>query len=368
MKVAYLLGSLSRGGTETLLLDIFRNPEKASYSFIGIHRKGGDLESDFQKSNSSFFHLSPKFPFDPFYLYRLRRLLNKNDIAIVHAQQSIDALYAVLALLGTSVKVIQTFHGYDIGYGLYARAILKWSMKIVALNLFVSRTQQNYYQQKYSLKDDQCEVVYNGVSFEKLNHYERMPIRAEFSIDESSLLLGTVGNFVVGRDQYTICRFLKLLKEKGIKYKFLFVGKASNNALYRPCVDYCHENDLDENVIFVGSRTDVPNILHQLDAFVYASDHDTFGIAVIEAIAAGVPTFVNDWGVMREITNDGKYATLYKTKDIHDLLVRFMTYLDQKDIYREKSKVLASEIREKFSIETHLNKLYSVYKSINSAS
>lgn len=363
-----MLGSLSRGGTETLLLDVFNNSAKAPFSFIGIHRKGGELESDFYKTNSAFFHLSPRFPFDPFYLYRLRRLLQINDIEIVHAQQSIDAVYAALVVFGTSIKVIQTFHGYDIGYGSYAHAILRWSMKMVAFNLFVSRTQQLYYQKKYALKDDQCEVVYNGVSFDKLDHYESRSLRNEFSIEESSLLLGAVGNIGEVRDQLTICRFLKLLKSKYSDFTFLFIGKATNESLYQKCVDYCHENDLDQNVLFLGSRTDVPNILHQLDAFVYASDHDTFGIAVIEAIAAGVPTFVNDWGVMREITNDGKYATLYKTKDIHDLLVRFMTYLDQKDIYREKSKVLASEIREKFSIETHLNKLYSVYKSINSAS
>lgn len=36
MKVAYLLGSLSRGGTETLLLDVFRNADKADFEFIGV--------------------------------------------------------------------------------------------------------------------------------------------------------------------------------------------------------------------------------------------------------------------------------------------------------------------------------------------
>lgn len=39
MKVAYLLGSLNRGGTETLLLDVFRSADKAPFSFVGIHRK-----------------------------------------------------------------------------------------------------------------------------------------------------------------------------------------------------------------------------------------------------------------------------------------------------------------------------------------
>ena len=176
--------------------------------------------------------------------------------------------------------------------------------------------------------------------------------------------MGMVGNFVDGRDHLTVCRFLKALKEKGVDFEFLFVGKPSNMDLYRPCVEYCQENGLEREVLFVGSRTDVPNILHQLDAFVYATDHDTFGIAVVEAIAAGVPTFVNDWGVMREITDDGQDAILYETKNVSDLLTRFLSFLEHRTIYLEDAKTSACKIRKKYSIEAHLNNLYFVYKSL----
>lgn len=40
MKVAYLFGSLNRGGTETLLLDICQNLKKTDFDAIGIYRKG----------------------------------------------------------------------------------------------------------------------------------------------------------------------------------------------------------------------------------------------------------------------------------------------------------------------------------------
>ena len=42
-----MLGSLNRGGMETLLLDVFKNARIAGYSFIGIHRKGGKYQSEF---------------------------------------------------------------------------------------------------------------------------------------------------------------------------------------------------------------------------------------------------------------------------------------------------------------------------------
>jgi len=107
--------------------------------------------------------------------------------------------------------------------------------------------------------------------------------------------------------------------------------------LYDDCVNYCKQNGLEYKVLFLGSRTDIPQILDQLDAFVYATDHDTFGIAVVEAMAVGVPVFVNDWEVMKEITVDGKYATLYKTKDEKDLLREFMLFLQNKQVCQSKS-------------------------------
>ena len=97
--------------------------------------------------------------------------------------------------------------------------------------------------------------------------------------------------------------------------------------MYDECVTYCQQNSLLDKVSFLGSRDDVPTILQQLDAFVYATDHDTFGIGVVEAMAVGIPVFVNDWEVMTEITDNGKFATLYKSKDEKDLLRHFLLFL-----------------------------------------
>ena len=364
MKIAYLFGSLNRGGTETLLLDVFKNASKADFDFIGIHRKVGVLKNDFYDTGQRFFKLTPKFPVDIFYFFKLRKLLKKENVQIVHAQQCLDALYAWIACLGTNIKVVQTFHGYDDLDLNKKNKLAAFTAKRTDKNFFVSQSTRDFYVQKYSLNIAKQAVVYNGISFEKLDKitdFEELEFRKK-----TDLFLGAVGNFNSVRDQMTVCRFLNLLNKQNADFHFVFVGKKveSEAFLYGDCVNFCKENNLLEKTHFLGTRDDVPAILKQLDAFVYSTDHDTFGIAVIEAIAAGIPVFVNDWEVMTEITNNGKLAVLYKTKDEQDLFEKFMLFLHNRSEYIQKAKENSQIVRDKFSIEKHLQNLKKEYESI----
>jgi glycosyltransferase involved in cell wall biosynthesis len=367
MKIAYLLGSLSRGGTETLLLDVFKNADKAKYDFIGFHRKDGPYKEDFYATQPMFVQCAPKGKNFLSYLCRLRKLLKKEQITIAHAQQFIDAVYAILATMGTDIKVVQTFHGYDFGTKGLNKWLLKWSIKKSDAVCFVSEAQKQYYIKKYNLTClDKLHVVYNGINFSKLDVEKTQLALPVSKIDRPQggvLKLAMVGNFVPGRAQSSACQFLKGLKDKGVPFDFYFVGKKSDAEPWRydNCVAYCQENGLQDFVHFLGGRGDVPQILKHMDAFIYATDHDTFGIAVIEAIAAGLPTFVNDWEVMTEVTNNGKWASIYKTNDTEDFCAKFMDFVQNIEHYQKQAIENAQAVRSAYSIETHMDRLNQIY-------
>lgn len=369
MKVAYLLGTLNQGGTETLLLDVFNSSEESPFGIIGIYRKDGILSERFHSSGVRIVKLEPGSPaFVLLYLWRLRKLLKLEKVDIVHAQQSIDMVYASIATLGLKVKVVNTFHGFDFNLSHFSKSLIWLSLKMGDKNIFVSKTQLKYYLSSYKLRQHSKQiVVYNGVNFEKLKNDTKTSIRSELGINQKELLISMVGNFIPGRDHLSICRFLDLLNRKGIDFTFLFIGKKydRNPILFNECRSFCQNNGLKDNVFFLGSRSDVPLILPQLDAFVYSSTHDTFGIAIIEAIACGIPVFVNDWDVMKEITEEGRRVTLYRTKSENDLLDKFLSFLTQPEKYKKAALDNASWVRKTYSIQKHLERLYEVYCGIN---
>lgn len=156
-------------------------------------------------------------------------------------------------------------------------------------------------------------------------------------------------------------------EKENIAFDFVFVGAKSKSEpeLFDECYHYCEENNLLENVHFLGSRSDVPEILSTLEAFIYSTNHDTFGIAVVEAMAMGVPVFVNDWEVMKEITQNGKFATLYKSSDENDLLKKFLLFLQNREIAFWQAQEAATYVRENFSIESHIHQLKQMYETVD---
>lgn len=370
MKVAYLLGSLNRGGTETLMVDSLKQAAKTHFACLLVHRKTGLLLSAFQQTGVPLRHLPVRHRLDVAYLFRLRSLLRNEQVQVVHAQMPVDAFLAYLACLGTGIRIVLSFHGFDIGYSRLGRFMIWLMLRRADLLLFVSSHLRNYFQSAYALpySEQKYQVLYNGIDFQKLSAFEPANIRRELGIPTDSLLIGTVGNFVGVRDQLTICRFLKQLHETGVDFHMVFIGAKNTSApnLYNECVSFCEDSNLTRRVHFLGSRADVPAILPELNAFVYASNHDTFGIAVIEAMAVCIPVFVNDWAVMREITNNGEYVTLYQTKDDQDLLVKFTDFIKQPESFREKARAAQIFVQQRYAIEQHFQQLHQRYQTLTS--
>ena len=372
MKVLYLLGSLNRGGAETLILDIFKNAKYHKLNFFCTFRfQNGVFQKEFFESGATMQYIPYNGKRILNYLLKLRIFIKSNNLNIVHAHQPIDAFYAIIACYGLKIPIILTLHSYDFETRGIAKIALKVALKFTKLNIYVSETQKDYYIEKYSLNLNKQSVLYNGISLDKfpIKNSETSTfsnLKAELSISDNKLLFASVGNFTDVRDQLTICKFIFLLKNKFTDFHFVFIGSKVIRYpdFYDNCIKYCSENELDSYVTFLGNREDVPQILSQSDAFIYYTNYDTFGIAVVEAMAAGIPVFVNDWEVMKEITANGEYATLFNSKDIQDLLNKFIQFIDDDKKYNVKAQLASNYVRDKFSIENYMRELKKLYECI----
>lgn len=357
MKVAYLLGSLNRGGAETLMLDVFRNAKKAPFNVIGVHRKGGAYKDAFYAAGPKMYQLSPKRYGYFRYLIKLRKLFKVESVSIIHTQHWLDCIYAWIATIGMNIRIINTFHGFYSMNGING-LLCRLSIRIADDVCFVSKYEQDWYQSQMRIPDVKCHVVYNGIDFVKIDSV--LPT-LEYANKKQRIQLAMVGNFVNGRSQNIIVRSIHILRKRGIRdFDFNFIGRKVDvqEACYNECLQYCEENNLD-NVYFLGGRGDVPALLKVMDGFVYSSVHDTFGIAVVEAMAAGLPVVVNDYEVMKEVC--GNLVTYFKSNDPENcanMIEKLLIELPQR---KETAKKNANLIRRQYSIDTYIDRLYQIY-------
>lgn len=359
MKVAFFFGALNRGGAETLALDVFAQKAELPFEAVCLYRKEGVLSQQMAATSADMLKVPRKKSW-LLYFCRLCKTIRKHHIDILHAQTSLNAIIAILCSWFTGVKVITTFHGFGF---LNAPKLLRWFIfKGSDHIIFVSQQLKQAFVERgdFGLSAKMV-VVHNGINFDK---FQNTP---NHTSNRSTLALCMVGSFGDGRNQLLICRFLKLLKDAQVDFHFTFVGAARPNEmeLYNACVDYCSSHGLDQHVTFAGLCHNVPQILSTMDAFIYSTRHDSFGLAVIEAIASGLPTFVNDWCTMKEITRDGKWATLYKTDDEQSLLQVFNDFLANRETYQQKALASANEVRQVYSIQHHIASLAQIYSSVS---
>ena len=369
MKVAYFLGGLNRGGAESLILDICRQHEKVPFDLVCMYRHDGNMMEEFKASGASLIHVRKQKGYIR-YMWSIRKVIKQEQVTIVHSQTPANTLILAIALIGSGIKIMTTLHGYNFGKAprWKRRIIYAFSEKI----LCVSNHQKQYYKHLWQLPArNKLQVVYNGIDFSKIEKALPNPE----SKSNNRIQLAMVGNFVSVRSQKVIVEAIHILKEKGIVgFDFYFIGRRDEKEArrYDECVQYCEEHQL-SNVHFLGSRGDVPTLLKSMDGFVYSTAHDTFGIAIIEAIAAGLPIVVNDWPVMKEVCNLGLPETnnvirFFKTEDIDDCVEKIANLLDDIQNYKRMQTdcLQASEmVKQKYSIDNHIEQLYKVYSSID---
>lgn len=353
-KIAYFFGSLNRGGAETLVLDVLSRHGQLSYEALCLYRNEGTLSEMYHNTGAKMVCL-PRGRSWTGYVVKMCRFLKKEHVTVVHAQTSLNAILAVICSWFTGVRVVTTFHGY--GYVdsplLLRRLIFKGSSKVV----FVSNELREAYLQRGDFGCmEKCEVIYNGIDFNKFALHAR-------NTSNKKIEMCMVGSFGEGRNHMFVCRFLSKLHDEGIDFHFTFIGAARESEMnvYNDCVAYCREKGLEQCVTFAGLRDDVPELLQTMDAFVYATRHDSFGIAVMEAIAAGLPTFVNDWCVIKELTRNGELASLYETDNVESLYNVFSHFLSHREEFYKKAKENAMRVRDIYSIDRHIKRLAQIY-------
>ena len=202
------------------------------------------------------------------------------------------------------------------------------------------------------LPEKRITVIYNGAILKRFFH-ERP------AGDGKPLRLIYVGRLIEEKGVQTILKALGRLADTD--YRLTVVGDGD----YREALQtLARELGIAEKVHFLGTRTDVPELLSQADVFLHLPEcEEGFGIAVVEAMASGLICVCGDRGALPEIVEDGVSGFIVKDNDPAVLADILRTIAAEPARY-EAVRANAVAASRKFSIEAFTEKLDGLIEEV----
>ena len=209
-----------------------------------------------------------------------------------------------VALLASKLPVISIHHNYG-DFGRFTRRFFIKLFRKRLLLLGVSDSVRD--EMRASLPNwpqDQIETLYNRIDVPAVQaqFISKEAARTFLGLPQDSWIVGNVGRLHYDKDQATLLRgFKQALPDLPVNSLLIIMGKGPlENALKQLALDL----DIAKSVVFTGNVPEGKKYFKAFDVFALTSDHEPFGMVLLEAMAAGLPLICSDCGGGAEVARD----------------------------------------------------------------
>jgi glycosyltransferase involved in cell wall biosynthesis len=308
VRVLWLVKGLGRGGAEQLVLGCARNVDPRFQVEVAYVLPWKDaLVPELQSTGVPVHCLDGGRAADLRWVWRLRRLLSAGEYDIVHTHMPVPAVAARLLLSSARPRIVHTEHNV---WGRY-RTPTRWAnaatyRRNAAVIAVSGSVAESIAPDRLPRRRgaDPLTVLHHGIDRDRVRTGvdDRPAVRAELGARTGEAVIGTVGNFTPKKDHRCLLEAHARLRDAGVSARLVLVGTGPLERELRLLADQLGHSD---TVVFAGSRDDVPTLLTGFDVFAMSSRAEGLPLALMEAMASGLPSVVTPVGGIPEIVEDG---------------------------------------------------------------
>lgn len=198
----------------------------------------------------------------------------------------------------------------------------------------------------FQVRKSETVTVYNGCPIEQIAQRAKAKRQQK---SEQPLVIGMVARLERHKDQPTLIKAARILKDKGIKFVVQLIGEGSRRQEYEELI---RAEEVEDYVKLLGMRRDIPELLGQMDVFVFSAKPDEgLGIALLEAMAAEVTVVATDVGACREVLDEGNLGYLIPPQNLELLANAIAQVIAHPEEAQFKVKQAKQKVLNEFSIE-----------------
>ncbi|ARD49470.1 N-acetyl-alpha-D-glucosaminyl L-malate synthase BshA [Sporosarcina sp. P33] len=304
-------------------------------------------------------------PYDIALANCIAQVIESEKLDLLHVHYAVPhAISAILAkdMAESEIGIITTLHGTDVtilGRDPALKNTLSYGINKSDRVTAVSRSLRNETIELLH-PTTAIQTIYNFIDEEKYYPRKNSHLREQLGLAPDERVIIHISNFRKVKRIPDIIESFRLIDRKH-KAKLLLVGEGPEKF---DLEEYTEENGLQDDILFLGKRDDLPELLSISDVMLLLSEKEAFGLVLLEAFACGVPAVATAIGGIPEVVQDGSNGFLVQLGDVQAVAARVTHLLSDPVLHQQMKEKAIQTVQEEFSSEAIVAQYEKLYYEV----
>lgn len=365
MKILQISSAKNFGGGEKHLVDLTIGLEKRGHEVFLAVPDGSPVSEKLENfPPGNILRVKIKNSSDILAALKIAKFIKQNKIEIAHAHAAKDYLPVSLAVrIAKRAKLVLTRHVLFPMKRTQKFALSNVS-KVIAVSAAVAANLEKTFPKEKIVK------IPNGIETEKWSEMDKEKLFREFrflhNIPFDAPLVGTVGELKRLKGQQDFVFAANEIAKKFPDTHFVIVGTDNSfkKDFRRELKRLVKVFDLKDRFLFLDWVEDTAPLLAAMDIFVSASHSESFGLAILEAMASGKAIVAAETEGAKELIEDGKSGKLVSVKEPLKLAEKIGEFLSDEKMREDFGEQAQKTAIESFSLEKMIERTEKVYQNL----
>jgi glycosyltransferase involved in cell wall biosynthesis len=359
LNILQISSASSFGGGERYVADLTNSLIARGHNLFAALRSGSPLIRHLKLPKENILTLPLRNAIDVPSAHELERFVRRQRIDVVHAHMARDySLASYTARRNRQAKFIATRHVLFQLNRLHRHTLAR-ATRVIAVSSAVAKELRRVVNEK------QIALIPNGIDVERFERarvgFDRAGFLRGLGLPEDCLLVGSVGELRTLKRHDDFIRAAARIVSRFPETHFVLAGVDTVGDVRTQLEKRVVELGLRDCFHFLGWVDEAEELLCAMDVFISASETESFGLAMVEAMAAGIPVVATRTEGAQEVVEDQKTGLLVPIGDVDRIAAAVTTLLGDAERRCTMGAHAYDAAKTKFSLDRMVNEIEKIY-------
>jgi L-malate glycosyltransferase len=371
INILFIIPQMELGGTERLVYNLALKLDHDLFNPSLAWFFGDRIIKVFDDLDIPLYHVPKLKRFDISTMREIAKIIRDNNIHIVNAHHFMPFVYAYYGCKIANRKGLTcTIHSeWEIDklsrkWSVIGRHLLNHADGTIGVTAQVSKE----IKKNFNIQTSKLFTIQNGVDLQGVANFRKVSImKRELCIADNDKVIGIVANFRKVKNHVFLLRAFHDLIINYRNVKLLLVGQGFEfdpENSEKEIRNFVNEKGLSNNVLMLGYRSDIWQLLNVIDIFCLTSLKEGLPISLIEAMAAGLPVVGTDVEGIRDVIIPNKNGFLVSIDDVNGLKESLLTLLKDEVLCQTMGKESKALAIDTYSLDRCITQYQNLFRSI----